>query len=121
VSAHTPGPWRAADLAVIVVAETHGYDTMIASYGYGGSSLDQKRANARIGALAPEAIEALEALVAIIDAAGLMNLARGVQLGAISWSVKASDRLEDARRVLAKAAEADATALSAIHAATGEK
>lgn len=45
--------------------------------------------------------ESLQSLVDIIDAAGLLNLSNGVQLGATSWYVKASDRLEYAKSLLA--------------------
>lgn len=47
--------------------------------------------------------DALSDLVAIIDAAGLLNLSNGVQLGQTSWYVKASERLEYARLVLREA------------------
>lgn len=53
-----------------------------------------------------ELLPALSGLVEIIDAAGLLNLSNGVQLGPTSWYVKAHDRLECARTVLAKAAPA---------------
>jgi hypothetical protein len=43
---------------------------------------------------------ALEGLVKIIDAAGLLNLSNGVQLGQTSWYVKAHDALEAARDAL---------------------
>ena len=45
-------------------------------------------------------IAALEGLVLIIESAGLLNLSNGVQLGATSWYVKATDRLEYASHVL---------------------
>ena len=47
------------------------------------------------------AIEALQDLVEIIDRAGLINLSNGVQLGQTVWFVKASDRLDHARAVIA--------------------
>ena len=56
--------------------------------------------------VANEVREALEGLADIIDAAGLTNLSNGVQLGALSWHVKASERLGFAREVLAKAKDA---------------
>lgn len=43
---------------------------------------------------------ALAELVAIIDAAGLANLANGVQLGQVSWYAKAAGALGSAREVL---------------------
>lgn len=44
--------------------------------------------------------DALESLVEIINKAGLSNLSGGVQLGQISWYVKASDRLNAAGAAL---------------------
>jgi hypothetical protein len=44
--------------------------------------------------------EALAGLVSIIDKAGLLNLSNGVQLGATSWYVKASDAMDYARELL---------------------
>jgi hypothetical protein len=44
--------------------------------------------------------EVLCDLVHIIDKAGLENLMRGVQLGQVSWYVKASERLTYARWVI---------------------
>lgn len=61
------------------------------------------RANANLFAAADEMREALSELLAIIDAAGLNNLVNGVQLGAISWLVKATERHDSAVRALAKA------------------
>lgn len=49
-----------------------------------------------------EVAEALRELVDIIEAAGLMQLSRGVELGQTVWYVKASDTLEFCNRVLAK-------------------
>lgn len=48
-------------------------------------------------------LAALKNLVAIIDAAGLLQLSNAVQLGATSWYVKASDRMDVAQAVIAKA------------------
>jgi hypothetical protein len=48
--------------------------------------------------------DALSDLVKIVDAAGLMNLSKGVQLGPTVWYVKASDAMEYARRTLSRAA-----------------
>jgi hypothetical protein len=76
------------------------------------AAIDENIANARLIATAPELREALMDLVAIIDKAGLLNLSNGVQLGATSWYVKASDRLKYARTILTKAHqdETEATA-----------
>ncbi len=45
-------------------------------------------------------VGALGGLVRVVEAAGLDNLSRGVQLGATSWYVKASDALKYAQSVL---------------------
>jgi len=44
--------------------------------------------------------EALEGLLSVIDAAGLINLSNGVQLGQTVWYVKASEAVEYAREAL---------------------
>lgn len=49
-----------------------------------------------------ELVGALAELWRVIDIAGLSNLAKGVQLGQVSWFVKASDAVEQARATLAK-------------------
>ena len=48
----------------------------------------------------PPAIDALHALIRVIEAAGLNNLANGVQLGQVSWLVKANDAMAEGRRAL---------------------
>ena len=50
-----------------------------------------------------ELLAVLVGLVEIIEKAGLRNLANGVQLGQVSWLVKATDRVDDACAVIAKA------------------
>lgn len=45
--------------------------------------------------------DALDELVCVLNAAGLINLMRGVQLGPTVWFVKASDALSAAEDVLA--------------------
>lgn len=47
-----------------------------------------------------ELAKALKSLVEIIDSAGLSNLSNGVQLGQMSWHVKASERLDWARTLI---------------------
>lgn len=47
--------------------------------------------------------EALQELVNIIDAAGVMNLSNGVQLGATVWYVKASEHMDYAKMILSEA------------------
>ena len=54
----------------------------------------------RVLAAHAELVFALRELVDIINAAGLINLSNGVQLGQTSWFVKASDRLKWAEWVL---------------------
>ena len=49
-----------------------------------------------------ELVGALSALVEIINAAGLINLSNGVQLGQTVWFVKASDRMKWAESALAQ-------------------
>lgn len=49
--------------------------------------------------------ESLAECVEIVDKAGLSNLSNGVQLGAASWFVKASDRFDWARKLLKPAPE----------------
>ena len=44
---------------------------------------------------------ALEGLISVIEATGLDNLSRGVQLGPTVWYVQATDALEIAKRVIA--------------------
>jgi hypothetical protein len=102
----TPGPWRAADRMVIVVAETHGYDTCIANTAIGGSGAQQQRANARLVAAAPALFDALQETWRVLRAAGLSNLTRGVQLGQTSWYVKASNAEAMADAALASARDA---------------
>lgn len=70
-------------------------ETWAAHYG-------EVAANARLLAAAPDLLVALTELVAIIDAAGLNNLTRGVQLGQVSWLVKATDRMSAAQAAIAK-------------------
>jgi hypothetical protein len=102
---HTPGPWRIiadSDIGLhLIWAEdgTSGPGILVARTCFAPASA----ANAHLVAAAPELLDALSELVWIIDRAGLLNLSNGVQLGPTSWYVKASDRLEAARAVLAKA------------------
>jgi hypothetical protein len=46
---------------------------------------------------------ALQGLVSVIDAAGLLNLSNGVQLGPTVWYVKATERMDIARSALESA------------------
>lgn len=101
----TKGPWR-----VDPDEREGGADQVIQDYGRNhtvafiatGMPFDEHRSTAQLIAKAPELREALLRLVEVIDAAGLNNLSNGVQLGQTSWFVKASDRVEYARSVLAE-------------------
>ena len=44
--------------------------------------------------------EALDGLLSVVKAAGVNNLMNGVQLGAVSWGVKANYAVEQAERAL---------------------
>jgi len=114
---YTPGEWVATvarwmpdSPAFGFVVKVDGRDHPIASDGvylHTNNSAHftpaELEANARLIAAAPELLEALEGLVAIIEAAGLYQLSRGVELGAMSWGVKCSDRLDAARTAIRKA------------------
>lgn len=117
---HTPGPWKAdSDAHGIwcrnerIGGESKIFDVRGWGYltgrGHGALGLSDEaataiqHANAKLAAGAPELREALVDLIEIIDAAGLINLSNGVQLGATSWYVKASDRLSYARKIITKA------------------
>lgn len=105
----TLGPWEVVRhrhiddepwFSVNQCADAHGMKQWIAEIKYLTTAPDEQLANAHLIAKAPELREALTELVNIIDRAGLLNLSNGVQLGATSWFVKASERLEYAKRVL---------------------
>lgn len=53
-------------------------------------------------ALLEQALEALADMLGVIDAAGLLNLSNGVQLGPTVWYVKASDATDYARATIVK-------------------
>ena len=55
---------------------------------------------------------ALDELVKVIEAAGLLNLSDGVQLGQTVWFVKASDALQNAKAALALPQGADPSPLT---------
>jgi len=78
---HQGQPWGAVEFASATVAEVFG---------------DAPEADCDL-------LGSLRGLVEIIRKAGVQNLSNGVQLGQISWSVKASDALERADRAIAKA------------------
>lgn len=47
--------------------------------------------------------EAMADMLSIIESAGIMNLANGVQLGQVSWAVKMTDACNYARALLQSA------------------
>lgn len=51
--------------------------------------------------------EALADMLSIIESAGIMNLANGVQLGQVSWSVKMTDACNYARALLQSAPQSE--------------
>lgn len=103
MSEHTPGPWTLCDRHIIVTPETHHYCTMVADCAVGGAGGKEQAANARLVAAAPEMLAALRGLRHVIEAAGLHNLTRGVELGPTVWFVKASAALAAATDAIVKA------------------
>lgn len=99
----TLGPWSLDPEGYGIVLDTHGDPIQTAGPYAVTANGPEAYANAQLIAAAPELREAMKNIVAIIDAAGLIHLSNGVQLGATSWYVKASDRLDYARAILAKA------------------
>jgi hypothetical protein len=105
------GPWRLDPDGMGVILDVDGAPIQTAGPdcqedGYKGY------ANARLIAAAPELLHALREAVKIIDAAGLLNLSNGVQLGQTSWYVKATDRFEYAKSILDRFDEATVSATS---------
>lgn len=92
----TPGPWKSDGCLVIAPGFILATVNWHSGYEHGV-------ANARLMAAAPDLYEALSDLVEIIERAGISNLANGVQLGQMSWAVKAGDRMRWAKTCLAKA------------------
>ncbi len=103
---HTPGPWRVGDGSFVIgnhpAPGITGSDDV---HHYGGHLICESvsQANARLIAAAPDLLEALKATWKILDAAGLTNLATGVQTGSIAWYCKASDAEQQSRAAIAKA------------------
>jgi len=107
-TAHTLGPWTASVNRYGRYEFTGPEEDMLVGVF---DPYDDGRGPANIALIesAAELKWALTRLVQIIDAAGLSNLSKGVQLGQISWHVKADEALTYSRDVLAKAkAERDA-------------
>lgn len=103
MSGPTPGPWREYSFGGRQVGGPDG-DAICSMWGSVGNPEDD--ANTRLIVAAPEVLAALEGLVWIIQKAGLHNLSRGVELGQVSWAVKASDRMEAAQWAIRKATAA---------------
>lgn len=113
---HTKGPWLAAARPSSIVGwpvvgqggrlicdVALGHKPPDISDGEWSAHYVEVDANAHLIAAAPDMHDALAGLLSVIDAAGLLNLSNGVQLGQTSWYVKASDAVDYARGVLAKA------------------
>lgn len=88
-------PEATAMAKAIETAERRGFEWALAvmQWQYGRENTD-KRAQGFV-------LDKLKCLVNIIDAAGLLNLSRGVELGNTSWYIKASDALTCARAAIA--------------------
>lgn len=134
----TLGPWQVAphsdrDERVDIIADYHEHPNGIkqahwiaeCDSGYdpetddSEESLATMNANARLIAKSPELREALMNLVNVIDKAGLLNLSNGVQLGATSWYVKASDALTYAKRVLSEVDTEQSVENASVSGVTG--
>jgi hypothetical protein len=113
---HTKGPWRAksgstpypecddADSWIAVVSPAgREVITLYERYSLAPDDRGCWEADARLIAAAPELLDALKDLLGVIDAAGLINLSNGVQLGQTVWFVKASDAVNYATAAIAKA------------------
>lgn len=112
-AATTPGPWFAHAL------RTHGADrskdgvdiegadgscvAIVLHHGPDERTRGETIANGRLVVAAPALRDALKHLAAVIDAAGVFNLSRGVELGPVVWSVKCTDAMRDAHAALAAA------------------
>lgn len=97
MSGITEERWEAKDAYVFL-----GNDC-IAICDTDNGTKEQYRARAQMMATAPEIADALKDLIEIINKAGVLNLMRGVELGAMSWAVKCNGCLEYANTVLSKA------------------
>ena len=71
---------------------------------YGEMFWREKTIDAHFG----ELTGALEGLISVIEAAGLLNLSKGVQLGSTVWFVKASDALKYAKQVTGQSSDSEA-------------
>lgn len=105
--AHTPlGDLElvAGDLFERWDADMRSGKLLTALSGHMAPGYDPRVDRVRLALLAfPDLLEALQGLTGIIQKAGLQQLSRGVELGQISWAVKASDRMEAAHAAIARA------------------
>jgi hypothetical protein len=100
------GPWRLDAEGMGLILDVDGNAIQTAGPHCQEDADYRGYANATLIAAAPELRHALREAVQIIDAAGLINLSNGVQLGQTSWFVKASDRFDYARDLLQRIDEA---------------
>jgi hypothetical protein len=136
---HTPGPWEVTsvsqntgnvsighrDLRIVIAEVTNAAsfgDMLSGAMARGGGAFAQddchtQFANARLIAAAPELLDALRETWRVLDAAGLLNLRNGVQLGQTSWYIKASDAKASSEAAIAKA---EGTAIASQTPSKGE-
>jgi len=96
---HDPVARKAKDDAK-TAARAAGWERLNASRAKAAAEAAEQKRRAECY---DDLLAALTDLADIIDAAGLVNLSCGVQLGPTVWFVKASDRLGFARAAIAKA------------------
>lgn len=78
-SKHTPGPWKTkisgGERDVFSVKDIHGHVlARVSGYAISAITPEQRRANARLIAAAPDLLEALKKVVAMCDAGALAAL-----------------------------------------------
>ena len=105
MSKHTPGPWEWDGGGFVFGPDDSRLRRCpyVAQIRDGGLSEDTLDANARLIAASPDMLAALNGLVGLIEAGGIYNLAKGVQLGQTAWFVKATDAVKHANDAIAKA------------------
>jgi hypothetical protein len=103
---HTPGPWKIGRYGDVCHGDGEWTGVPFV-YGIAEGQTNHADpeviANTRLIASAPDLLEALKETWRVLDAAGLLNLSNGVQLGQTSWYVKANDAREQSRAAIAKA------------------
>ena len=100
---HTPGPWKVNETVQMTSSVYIFADRNFACVYDEWQDRSIMDANARLIAAAPDLLEALKATWAVLDAAGLMTLSFGVQIGGTAWYLEASDVKQQARAAIAKA------------------